>query len=170
VTINLTPVADTYIYSAAPATNYGAAPTLYVGSQSASATGRALFRFDLSMIPGGATVLSARFQAYLVQTSSSPAILDVELKRIDAPWQEMVVAWNTQPGYTGANNVMGVGTALAYYGWDVTGLVQTWASGAPNRGLALLSKNESILGWRGFASKESVSPPGPPRLMVTYRP
>jgi len=170
VTVSLTPVADTYIYSAAPATNYGAAPTLYVGSQSTSATGRALFRFDLSMIPGGATVLSARFQAYLVQTSSSPAILDVELKRIDAPWQEMVVAWNTQPGYTGANNVMGVGTALAYYGWDVTGLVQTWASGAPNRGLALLSKNESILGWRGFASKESVSPPGPPRLMVTYRP
>ena len=170
VTVNLTPVADTYIYFAAPATNYGAAATLYVGSQSTSATGRALFRFDLSTIPAGATVLSASFKAYLVQASSSPATLDVELKRVDAPWQEMVVIWNTQPGYTGANNVMGVGTSLGYYPWDVTSLVQTWVSGAANNGLALLSKNESILGWRGFASKESASPPNPPRLVVTYRP
>ena len=85
-TITLYAVADAYVYSAAPATNYGAATTLYVGSQSTSATGRALFRFDLSAIPAGATVLSASFKAYLVQTSASPATLDVELKRIDAPW------------------------------------------------------------------------------------
>mgnify|MGYP005848548409 FL=1 len=170
VTITLNPVADAYVYSAAPAANYGAAAILYVGSQSTSATGRALFRFDLSTIPAGATVLNADFRAYLVQTSTSPAILDVELKRIDAPWQEMTVAWNTQPGYTGANNVLGVGMALAYYSWDVTSLAQTWVSGAPNNGLALLSKNETTIGWRGLASRESTSPPNPPRLVVTYRP
>jgi len=112
-TITLNPVADAYVYSASPTTNYGTATTLYVGSQSTSATGRALFRFDLSSIPAGATVQSATFQAYLVQSSSSPTTLDVELKRIDAPWQEMAVIWNTQPGYTGANNVTGVGTAVA---------------------------------------------------------
>jgi hypothetical protein len=55
--------------------------------------------------------------------------------------------------------------------WDVTGLVQTWVNGAANHGLALMSKNETTLGWRGFASKESsVSPPSPPRLVVSYRP
>lgn len=124
-TVTLDAVVDAYVYSANPAANYGAATTLYVGSQSTSATGRALFRFDLSSIPAGATVLSASFQAYLAQTSSSPAILDVELKRIDAPWQEMVVAWSTQPGYTGANNVIGVGTTLSYTSWDVTSLAQT---------------------------------------------
>ena len=170
MTINLTPVADAYVYSAAPAANYGAAAILYVGSQSTSATGRGIFRFDLSTIPAGATVLSADFRAYLAQTSTSPAILDVELKRIDAPWQEMTVAWNTQPGYTGANNVLGVGTGLGYTSWNVTGLVQTWVSGAPNYGLALLSKNETTIGWRGLASRESTSPPNPPRRVVTDRP
>jgi len=167
--VSLPIIADSYVYSAAPTTNYGSAPTLYVGSQSTSATGRALFRFDLSAIPAGATVLSASFEAYLVQASSSPPTLDVELKRVDAPWQEMVVVWNTQPGYTGANNVIGVGTGLAYYSWDVTSLVQTWVNGAADNGLALLSKNETTIGWRGFASRESTPPPNPPRLMVTYR-
>jgi hypothetical protein len=170
VTVSLTPVADAYIYSAAPATNYGAAPTLYVGSQSTSATGRALFRFDLSAIPPGVTVQSAMFQAYLAQSSSTPATLDVELKRIDTNWQEDKVIWNDALSYTGANNVLGVGMTLGYTSWDVTSLVQTWVSGAPNRGLALMSKNESTLGWRGFASKEGASPPNPPRLVVTYRP
>jgi len=170
VTVSLPIIADSYVYSAAPTTNYGSAPTLYVGSQSTSATGRALFRFDLSKIPGGATVLSANFQAYLAQTSSSPATLDVELKRIDAPWQEMTVTWNTPPGYTGANNVIGMGTGLAYTSWDVTSLVQTWVNGASNNGLALLSKNETTIGWRGFASRESTAPLNPPRLVITYRP
>jgi hypothetical protein len=169
-TITLNPVADAYVYSASPTTNYGTAPTLYVGSQSTSATGRALLRFDLSSIPAGSTVQSASFQAYLVQTSSSPATLDVELKRIDAPWQEGTVTWNTQPGYTGANNVIGVGKTMGYYSWDVASLVQTWVNGNPNYGLALMSKNESTLGWRGFASRESTAPPpNPPRPVVTYR-
>jgi hypothetical protein len=170
VKVTLTPKADTYIYSAAPTANYGTATTLYVGSQSSSAIGRALLRFDLSAIPTGATVQSASFQAYLMQASPSPATLDVELKRIDTSWQEGTVIWNTPLGYTSANNVVGVGTVLAYYSWDVTGLVQTWVNGAPNRGLALISKNESTLGWRGFTSKESKSPAKPPRLVVTYWP
>jgi len=97
-------------------------------------------------------------------------MLDVELKRIDVPWQEMIVTWNTPLGYTGANNVTGVGLAPGYASWDVTSLVQSWVSGATNHGLALMSKNESTLGWRGFASKESASPPNPPWLVVIYRP
>lgn len=170
VTVVLAPVADTYVYSAAPTTNYGAAATLYVGSQSASAVGRALFRFDLSGIPSGATVQSAVFQAYLAQTSASPALLDVELKRSDASWQEMTVIWASQPPYTGAANVLGVGLAPGYYEWNVASLVQTWVGGAANNGLALVSKNESAIGWRGFASRESSAPPDPPRLVVVYRP
>ncbi len=168
MTIVLTPVADAYVFSSAPTTNYGAATLLYVGSLSASSTGRALFRFNLSGIPSGATVQSAAFQAYLVQFSATPALLDVELKRSDAAWQEMTVTWASQPSYTGANNVLGVGQTVGYYQWDVASLVQTWVNGAANYGLALVSKNESALGWRGFASRES--PPNWPRLVVTYRP
>ncbi len=168
VTIVLTPVVDAYVFSSAPTTNYGAATVLYVGSQSVSSIGRAFFRFNLGGIPSGATVQSADFQAYLVQSSATPAVLDIELKRIDGPWQEMTVTWAAQPPTTGSNNVLGVGMAISFYQWNVTSLVQTWVNGAANNGLALVSKNESTLGWRGFASREN--PPNVPRLVVVYHP
>ena len=159
-TVTLYTVADSYVYSASPTKNYGTAPTLIVGREGTSAIGRALFRFDLATIPAGATIQSATFEAYLVQSSTSPSTLDVELKRVDTSWQEATVTWNTLLSYTGANNVTGVGTALVYYSWDVASVVQTWVNGSPNHGLALVSKDEGKLGWRGFASKESAVSPG----------
>ena len=165
----LTPVADAYIASNTPTTNYGGAALLYTGNLSGT-VGRSLYRFDLSAIPLGATVLSAGFQVYRVQGSAAPATQDVELKRIDTAWTEGTVNWNTALGYTGANNVLGVDAAPAYYTWDVTSLVQTWVNGSANNGLALHSKNEAIAGWRGFASRESVAPANPPKLLISYRP
>jgi hypothetical protein len=165
----LTPIADAYISYGAPSTNYGTAPTLYVG-KSETSIGRSLFQFDLSSIPSGSTVISATFQADLAASSTSPPSLDVELKRVDAPWTESGVTWNTQPGTTSVGKVNGVGAAMGYYDWDVAGLVQSWLDGTANHGLALWSYTESAFGWRGFASRESASPPRPSRLVITYRP
>lgn len=172
MTINLEPVADAYILSAAPAANYGTAPTLYVGRQSERALNRSLFRFDLSDIRSDATVLSASFRAYLVGASESPRELSVELKRIDTAWEEATVRWSTPLEYTGMDNVLAVGTAAGYYSWDVTSLVRAWVNGGTsNHGLALWSADEDLLGWRGFASRESpLDPPQPPQLEVTYLP
>jgi hypothetical protein len=115
-------------------------------------------------------VLNADFQAALVQTSTSPPTLDVELKRVNDPWTEAGVTWNTQPGTASIGKVNGVGVAMDYYDWDVTGLGQDWIDGTANNGLALWSYTEATFGWRGFASRESVSPPSQPRLVVTYQP
>jgi hypothetical protein len=168
--VSLRPEADAYVFSATPTTNYGTTPTLYVGSQSVNATGRALLRFDLSAIPAGATVLDASFQAYLTQTSTSPSKLDVELKQITQPWEETSVSWRTPLGYAAPYITNGEKTASGYYSWNVTSLVQTWVRGAPNRGFALVSQKEGAPVWHGFASKESdASPPHPPRLVITYR-
>ncbi len=168
-TIILPPIADAYISYAAPGTNYGTAPTLYAGKNETS-IGRSLFQFALSGIPAGSTVISATFQAYLVASSTTPPSLDVELKRVNDPWTEAGVTWNKQPGTTSIGKVNGVGAAMGYYDWDVTGLVQDWIDGTTNNGLALWSYPETTFGWRGFASRESVSPPSPPRLVITYRP
>jgi len=173
VTTSLRLVADAYISVISPSSNYGSAPTLGVGRQSGRTLHRSLFRFDLSGIPAGATVLSASFRAYLVQSFGTPPTLNVELKRINTAWEEMTVTWNTPLDYTGMDNVVTVGTAAGYYGWDVTSLVQTWLSSdaGSNHGLALWSEDEDLLGWRGFASKENtLDPPQPPQLDVTYLP
>ena len=173
VTVSLRLVADARISAAAEMTNYGAAPTLGVGRQSERTLDRSLFRFDLSGIPADATVLSASFRAYLVQSSGTPPTLNVELKQINTAWEEMTVTWSTPLNYTGMDNVLAVGTAVGYYGWDVTSLVQTWVSSddGSNHGLALWSEDEDLIGWRSFASKENtLDPPQPPQLDVTYLP
>jgi PKD domain/FG-GAP repeat len=170
VTVTLTPVADSYILSSAPTVNYGSAPIIYVGRQSSTSAGRALFRFDLNAIPQGATVQNAGFLVYLMASSATPATLPVEVRRIDAAWQEGTVAWSTPLTYTGSNIVSAVGTALNDTSWNVTSLVQTWVDGTPNYGLALSSQDENNLGWRGFASREqTLSSAKPPRFVVTYR-
>jgi cell division septation protein DedD len=169
IAVILTPIADAYISLAAPDTNYGKAPTLYVGKNETS-IGRSLFQFDLSTIPVGSAVTSAAFEAYLVAFSTTPSSLYVELNRVDDSWTELGVSWNTQPGSTGIGKVNGVAMEMGYYDWDVTGLVQSWLDETANNGLALWSYTESTFGWRGFASQESVSPPRPPRLVITYRP
>ena len=168
ILIMLTPIADAYIRSDTPTVNYGSATTLYVGTQFITMTGRALYRFDLSSIPAGATIEAAQFQVFLAATSLPTPTLDIELKRIDTAWSEGTVNWVTPLAYIGDNNVLGVGTAPMYYAWDVTNMAQMWIDGTVNRGLALVSKNEATIGYRGFNSKESGGPP--PRLLISYRP
>jgi hypothetical protein len=128
-----------------------------------------LYRFDLSSIPAGATIVNATFQSFAtVFSPPPPTTMDIELKRIDVAWSEGTVNWITPLTYTGANNVVGVDLIPTYYSWDVTSLVQSWVSGAVNHGLALLSKTEASIMYRGFNSKESGGPP--PRLLISYRP
>jgi hypothetical protein len=173
VTLSLEPVADACIMSAVPGANYGTAPTLGVGRQSGRSLTRSLLRFDLSSVPAEATVLSASFRAYLVQSSGTARTLNVELKRIDTTWEEATVTWSTPLDTTGIDNVLAVGTEQGYYSWDVATLVQNWVSSGDgsNHGLALWSEDEDLVGWRSFASRENaLRPPQPPQLDVTYLP
>jgi hypothetical protein len=170
-TVTLYPVADAYLLSGTPRVNYGAAQTLQIGRDTNGFVGRALFRFDLSAIPAGATVQSASFQAYLLQSSPTPATLPVGLRRIGVPWQEGSVAWATPLNYTVENNVADVGTAMGYSTWNVTSLAQNWVDCRVSDGLALFSQNEGSVGLRSFASRErTAAPSNQPRLIVTYRP
>ncbi len=169
--ITLTPVADTYVYSGTLTTNYGGNSSVLVGRLVDTNVSRALFRFDLSSIPEGATVQSASFKAYLMEAGVTPGLLDWELQRIDAsaPWQETTVTWATQPVYLSSNNVISIGSQAGYYSWDVTNLVQAWRTegAASNNGVALTKKVETSLGVRKFASRESGNKP---QLVINFQP
>ena len=74
------PNADSYTYSNAPTTNYGADPSLFV--QKGSVTSASYLRFDLSTLPSGASVSKATLRLYVNQvvtpvsstsTGSTPA-------------------------------------------------------------------------------------------------
>ena len=168
-TLILTPVADAYIRSDTPTINYRSATTLYAGTEFVTKTARSLYQFNLSLIPAGATIESAQFRVLLTTTSLPTPTLNLELKRVNTAWSESAVNWVTPLTYISTNNVLGVGTTLmTWYSWDVTGWVQAWINGTPNHGLALVSRNEARIGYRGFASREA--PPNWPRLVITYRP
>jgi hypothetical protein len=155
-----------------PAGNYGSLVSLIAGRESIRALYRALVRFDLESIPADADLRTAYFKVYLESSSSTPELLDMQLRRVDTAWQEGTVTWDTAPTTVGLNNVLAVGTAEAYYTWDVLGLVQGWlASSSTNHGVALWLADELDSGWRVFSSRETtLDPPRPPRLEVTYQP
>ncbi len=164
-----TAVADAYVSSSAPTTNYGASSTLYVGSISSGQIGRTLVRFDLPAMLGGATVQAASLELYRVSGSTSPPSISLGVYRILQAWGETSVTWANQPAHTSIDKINPVGSAQAYYQWDVTGLVQDWLDGAyPNYGLMLQAEPETTLGWRGFSSREAGV--NRPRLVITYSP
>jgi hypothetical protein len=168
VTLYLTPAADAYVSLQIPSANYGTAPTLYAG-KSTSTIGRILMRFDLGGIPSGATVLSASLRGYLVEASTTPAQLSVEVRRASAAWGELSVNWSNQPATTSIGKSNAGGTAPGYYLWDIQGLVQDWVNGGANFGLSVVSLDEGVVGWRGFASRENLTDPYPPQLVLTYQ-
>lgn len=166
--VTLTAVADSYIDSTAPTTNYGSATTLYVGALASNHVGRALAWFDLSPLKGS-NIQTASLQFFRTSGSVTPVNLDLSVYRIDSFWSEAGVNWANQPAAVSINKVNPVGQSNLYYSWDVTSLVQEWVDGdQPNYGVMLRSFSEVTLGWRGFASRELGA--NPPRLVVNYIP
>lgn len=82
-----------------------------------------------------------------------------------APWAEATATWNNQPA-TGAatGSVTGI-TAFDYLECDVTPIVQAWADGAPDHGIALSSPSGRVMGFYSFEAQ--VDPVLRPALGIT---
>lgn len=89
IVVQLLPVADTTLRDSVPGNNYGAAANLPVGvSANGSPRNRALFRFDLSSIPAGAVINSARLRFTVVQSGAETPPANFELHRVLSSWGE----------------------------------------------------------------------------------
>lgn len=130
--------ADTQISAGNPTKNYGAG--VVANSGKVGDTYRmALFSFDLSSIPAHSVVTSSTLRLYT--TAVSGEWDDVRVHRIMAPWTESTITWNSF-GNAWDVDVSGAfwsGTAVGWRSADITGLVQTWQSGAKaNYGMVLV--------------------------------
>lgn len=132
---------DSYISSAHPATNYGALTTTKVGYETGGAeAARILLQFDLGPIPSNATINSAQFQYYLVESwppSDSP--MGFRAQFMNAPWNEYSVTWNNANYLGGSSLPLGeVPSTVGWHSNDGTAAVQAWHSGAqPNYGVLI---------------------------------
>ncbi|WP_437674784.1 SdrD B-like domain-containing protein [Sorangium sp. So ce131] len=109
---------------------------------------RALFSFDLSPIPAGSLVTSAKFYA-LTYTSTAQT---VRVHEVLAPWSENTVTWNNLGGIDPVALTSFVPNVTGWSEVNLTGIVQEWVSGvSPNYGVLLEEDAFGVTSYKGAA-------------------
>ena len=159
-TVTLTPIADAFTDKAAPNTNYGSDNYLSVYG-SASYENRAYLKFDLSGIPSGSIILSAKLKLFDIYGSQ----INICVHRVTGDWNETDITWNNQPGYDADSIDCETSWESNTWGeWNVTSLVQGWVDGDyPNYGFVLITDAENV---DKFRSKEYDG--DDPQLIIEY--
>lgn len=175
--------ADTYIEEATPTNTNGDDGDIEIDG-GAGAVKNALLRFDLSALPGSATVVDATLRLHTPSTTgSSPELFSIFV--VLEPWSEADASWLNRTA-TDAWAAAGCG-APASCGTQVIGVyapakedtfydvpldvpaVQAWVDGSmPNHGMAF-KINAGDDGGR-FDSKEDGTNGERPRLVIDYYP
>lgn len=162
-TIALPATADAYIASERPLQNFGG-DALYLGYNLAGANNfgaqRLLIQFEIDpYVPDTAVVNSATLRLNL--SFSSPADDDpmgTVVRRVASPWTEDTVTWNTEPAWTAVDSTSSVGSAITYYEWPLTDLVEGWLTGLyPNYGVEIIGDEAIQQRERAFYSRETTT-------------
>jgi len=172
--VNLSPQADSYVYQGLSGSNYGTSTSLWTNPR-ASYARRTWVRFDLSSIPGGATITSAKLKLYYYSyDGTNPSGRTIECHHCtDDSWTETGITWGNAPNTQCAGSATDSETVPASYGWMewvVTSDVQSDFSGDKKSSWRL--KDSSEVGNTAcnviWASKEHATATWRPILEVTY--
>jgi hypothetical protein len=163
-TVTLTAVADTFVSSGSPGTNYNGLTYFYVNQAN-----QGLVKWDLSGIPTNATISSVTMDLFIHNLTGGW----VNLYAVTQSWVESQATWNnrqTGTAWTTPGGTLGakVGTAgLWTTGWqsidpsysgmfNFNGLVQGWVNGTvANNGIAFNVDPSSTQFWFGAADQNS---------------
>ena len=126
--------------------NFGNSPLMEALTWSWNADGlgegsqRALIQFDLSTIPSGANIVSAKLKLSAENHSAIGSFGQnaAKLHLVTAKWDEANVTWNTQPAYS--NNIF-VNLATS------TSATQNYTVDVTNHVGGMLSNPSSNFGW-----------------------
>jgi hypothetical protein len=115
-------VADTYVSSFAPITNFGTSMTAFTQG---TPSGLALFQFSLSGIPTDATITSA---VVSLKESSYGGADTVSIRKITSSWNEGTVTWNTRPSVASTTAGSFTTSSSLASSFNVTSLAQQWVT------------------------------------------
>ncbi|MEA2055031.1 MAG: DNRLRE domain-containing protein [Candidatus Thermoplasmatota archaeon] len=164
------PTDDTFARSWKPSTVYGGSTYFTVNPRTQDIC-RTYIKFDLSSIPSGATVSSAKLRMYYYRWwEADPAGRTNDLHEVANSWNENTLTWNNKPNYDAtAFSSYVVPSSFGWIDVDVTQYVQDKVNGEPNYGILIKDRNEQSMGLNTnpcMYSKEYGS--YCPRLVIGY--
>ena len=160
--------ADSMVGVGNPDTNYGS--YTYMDSAWSDYYGfsnvRSLLKFSITDRSANYDLVSAELH---VGSFGQSASQDVKAYRITGSWTESGVTWNNKPDYTsdGASPTVTV-WGVAWYTFDVNGIVSAWINGSSNYGIYLMSLSSSDSGYAHFYTKEYNGGSDKPYLVVCW--
>lgn len=169
---------DASMNANAPTTNYATGVIECNDHASSSFLKRGLIRFDLSSIPGGATIVSAKLKLWTSGVGGGGG--DISVHGCTRAWVENQVTWNiwktannwTAGGgdFAAAVDTQTVNATLTLYEFDVTSIVENQILGVYTGGILLKFATENT-GSRSasFYQTETSATQYKPTLEVTYR-
>jgi hypothetical protein len=156
-------------------TDFSTWSTLYTGTNDANVTHfRTQLSFNTAALPTGDVQVSAGTVWLYNAVAPSCTPRTVQIAGLASPlpatptWANQPSVGAVQPNAPsfahGASGCLG-----DFVAFDITPLAQTWASGAPNNGVALAAADETISdNFRTFYSSEEGIPSANPTLIINY--
>lgn len=142
---------------------------------------RTFLYFDLSQIPFGATINSAKLYLYSDPTVTSPSAGNgnsslsgsnaIYLEKITSEWHPSTVTWNNQPTTTTSGRAWkGASTStIENIQVSLTSIIQGWVNDPlSNYGLRMALENELHYRARHYASTNHTNAAIRPKLVITY--
>jgi hypothetical protein len=140
--------------------------------------GRCLIEFDLSMIPQGSTIDSARISFYAYNSPSNGSHSKISgsnesmLSRVTSSWEEDLVTWNNQPTISTKNQIYLAETtheSQDYLDIDITSHIQAmFENPDENHGFMLKLITEEHYRSMIFASSDNEDASLRPKLEITF--
>jgi hypothetical protein len=176
----------------------GAGPNLWTSVIAAGVVRRALLRFDLSLLPPGASVLEARLEAFMIRLREPQSIT---LHRITSAWGEGASnggdagvgapaaagdctwshrVWPSEPWVArGGDYVPSASASVSVAGWPAPVVwsstpalvtdVQGWIDApASNHGWMMIGRETGAQNASRLGSRNSTEPSARPRLRVSW--
>lgn len=168
VTVTLNPVADTTASEAEPSkTDFGWYGSFMVRSGD-MVDEWVYIKFDLSSIPAGSTIDSAKLRLYADLIDFSGA-RTYALNDAAGSWSESTLTWNNKPAVGAAVTTLSV-SSIGWKEWDVTSNVQAKINGGVNNGWVITDAEQlrPANPMIAFDSKEG-RPLYIPQLVISYR-
>lgn len=168
--------ADAYAASAWPDESFGR-DQLYLGYNLSAGFGaeRVFLRFNIEEnVPPGSLVNEATLRLRLQLSSPrDDEPMGALLRQLVSPWEELTLRWGDRPRWGPPQAETAIGSASRWYEWDVTALVEDWASGEEeNHGLLLMGDETVQQRERIFYSRETPREDAAgqfyPQLIVEY--